>query len=269
MALLISTRMKRFFASIGYRILRFSNRFEKNETYHIESEFAFAQGATLAGNILRTCPERVDTVYVRTDVPPEKLHEETLEKARKADFKPVFVEGPVPGRIKRNHFGSIIIRFRKEEEALKPGNHVILVDPVISRNIGAIQRSMLAFGLHDMAIIPKKGDDKIDTYNLDVVRASMGARLKVRTELFKTLEEYRNRFPDNKLYSFMLIRDAVPLSRTDTEGPFTLIFGNETVGLPSEYAEFSEPVFIEQTDEADSLNISNAAAIVMYEYTHR
>jgi TrmH family RNA methyltransferase len=49
--------------------------------------------------------------------------------------------------------------------------------------------------------------------------------------------------------------------------PYTLVFGNESTGLPVEYLEYGTPVVIPQTDNIDSVNLSIAAGIAIYEAT--
>ena len=105
----------------------------------------------------------------------------------------------------------------------------------------------------------------MDFESPEVVRTSMGARLMLRVEVFSSIEEYRERFPENNLYAFML-RNAKNLSEIKAEAPYSLIFGNETLGLPDEYASFCNAVFIEQSDMVDSINLSNAASIGLYEF---
>ena len=51
--------------------------------------------------------------------------------------------------------------------------------------------------------------------------------------------------------------------------PFSLIFGNEAAGLPVEFASVGQSVRIRHTDSIDSLNLSLAAGIGLYEFTKK
>ena len=99
------------------------------------------------------------------------------------------------------------------------------------------------------------------------VRASMGAVFRLRVKVYGGFEEYREEFPERKLYPFML--DAsVPLQEAVKEKPpvWTLVFGNEGRGLPKEFAAYGQAVRIESNDRVDSLNLGIAAAIGIYEF---
>lgn len=86
----------------------------------------------------------------------------------------------------------------------------------------------------------------------------------MRTEVFGSFEEYSERFPDNRLYPFML-DGSVRLQETKIEAPFSLIMGNEATGLPAEFSRIGTPVRIEHSGAIDSLNITIAASIGLYE----
>ena len=48
---------------------------------------------------------------------------------------------------------------------------------------------------------------------------------------------------------------------------YSLIFGNEATGLPDEFLGEGHSVRIRHTDNIDSLNLSLAAGIAIYEFT--
>ena len=64
-----------------------------------------------------------------------------------------------------------------------------------------------------------------------------------------------------------MLDGAKSLSEVEKRAPFTLVFGNETTGLPAEFATYGQAVFIEQGNEVDSLNVSVSAAIGVYAFT--
>ena len=80
------------------------------------------------------------------------------------------------------------------------------------------------------------------------------------------LEDYRERFPENRLYAFML-SSSTPLTEIEKEEPCSLVFGNEGTGLPDAYKDFCRTVVIRHSDNIDSLNLPMAAGIAMYEFT--
>ena len=99
------------------------------------------------------------------------------------------------------------------------------------------------------------------------VRASMGAMFRLRIKVYDRVDEYRESYPERKLYPFML--DAsVPLQEAvkDKAEVWTLVFGNEGRGLPKEFSTYGQAVRIESNDKVDSLNLAMAAGIAIYEF---
>ncbi|MBQ9504864.1 MAG: hypothetical protein IJU93_07635 [Lachnospiraceae bacterium] len=155
--------------------------------------------------------------------------------------------------------------FRKWEDHINDGNHLILDHPENIGSIGAISRTALAFGIHDIAVID---ENILDTFDPSLIRSSMGARLKVHIEVFSCIEEYRSRFQKNQIYAFVLDEGASRLEEARIIQPYTLAFGNESLGLPEAYRGFSQNVFIAQSEEVDSLNVCVAAAISLKVFTN-
>ncbi len=54
---------------------------------------------------------------------------------------------------------------------------------------------------------------------------------------------------------------------TKFKTPFSLIFGNEATGLPKEFLNIGESVIISHSKNIDSLNLTIAASIAIYEST--
>lgn len=68
---------------------------------------------------------------------------------------------------------------RKVNETILDGNHVVLVNPSNAGNLGTIIRSCIGFGVEDIAIILPA----VDLFDPKTIRASMGAKAKIRIEL--------------------------------------------------------------------------------------
>jgi TrmH family RNA methyltransferase len=144
--------------------------------------------------------------------------------------------------------------------------HTALQNPGNMGNLGTIIRTMLGFGIHDLAIIGS-GADILDP---KVVRASMGAVFRIRFAHFDTIESYAEKFGGHDLYPFMLDGELTLSELPEREDkPFTLIFGNEAAGLDEHYRKIGKSVVIKHSGEIDSLNLSIAAGIAFYEFTKR
>jgi TrmH family RNA methyltransferase len=156
----------------------------------------------------------------------------------------------------------IIGIFRKYEQNLEAGrNHLVLVNPSNTGNLGTILRTMLAFDKQNVAIV----QPAVDIFDPKVIRSSMGALFSLNFECFSNIQEYQKKY-SNKLYMFMTdgkenLRDA------KFEQPYSLVFGNESSGLPQEFKELGTSVRIEQSDEVDSLNLAMSVGIVLYTAT--
>ena len=153
--------------------------------------------------------------------------------------------------------------FTKKQSSLQNDQpHLVLHHPSDAGNLGTMLRTALGFGYNDIVLITPC----VDVFQPHVVRASMGAMFSLRIHEYADFEVYRKLYPEHSLYPFMLkgsvsLEEAVQ-NRTE---PFSLIFGNEGSGLPDEFLNYGTPVRIPHSHKIDSLNLSIAAAIGMYE----
>lgn len=154
--------------------------------------------------------------------------------------------------------------FKKYEQLLeRTSNHVVLVTPRDPGNLGTIIRNMLAFDFHDLAII----GHSVDKFSPDTIRASMGAVFSVNIQRFENIEEYMNTYTKRSYFPFMT-DGSIKLQDAKFSKPFSLIFGNESSGLPKEFKEYGQSVHISQSKEVDSLNLAISTGIALhYLYT--
>ena len=140
-------------------------------------------------------------------------------------------------------------------------NHLLLVNPSDMGNLGTIIRTMLGFGVRDLALLRPAAD----LFNPHVVRASMGAVFALNAHYFDDLGVYRKAF-QRPLYPFMLNAKR-DLREVAFASPFTLVFGPEGPGLPENYLEVGQSVTIPQGELIESLNLAVAVGIALYEAT--
>jgi len=141
----------------------------------------------------------------------------------------------------------------------KINNHVVLVNPNDSGNLGTIIRCMLAFDFNDLAIIRPA----VDIFNPKTIRSSMGALFSINFQLFNSIVEYKEIFNNHNLYSFMTKGQSI-FKKVNFKYPYSLIFGNESSGLSNEYKKLGNSVQILQSTRVDSLNLSISAGIVLH-----
>ncbi|WP_019229995.1 TrmH family RNA methyltransferase [Sedimentibacter sp. B4] len=154
--------------------------------------------------------------------------------------------------------------FNKYECSLdQDQSHIVLVNPSNMGNMGTIIRTLIGFGLSNLAII----SPGVDIFDPKVIRASMGALFKLNFKYYENFSDYQKAFNDHKVYTFML-DGAVSLKeiKHDEDRYFSLVFGNEATGLDSSFSKAGTSVFIKHTDRIDSLNLTIAAGIAMYHF---
>lgn len=143
-------------------------------------------------------------------------------------------------------------------------NHVVLHNPSDVGNAGTILRSALGFGFCNVAII-RPGVDPLDPR---VIRASMGAAFHLNIGRFDSFDDYLAACGGREFYLFRL-RNASQLSTQGQQAtpPFSLVFGNEASGLPTELEDFGNGVIIAHNNKIDSLNLAVAAGIGLHAFS--
>ena len=156
--------------------------------------------------------------------------------------------------------------FKKHESVLAMDRpHVVLVNPSDMGNLGTIVRTAVGFGLPDLAIIRPGAA----ICHPKTVRASMGSLFRLNFQYFDSFAEYKSAYGEGRnMYPFML-KGSVGLDQLQrNKGElYSLVFGNEATGLPDEFLQEGQSVRIRHTDNIDSLNLSLAAGIAIYEFT--
>lgn len=237
----------------------------KLEPYSKKSSYSYALGAFPCLSLLESHPESVQRLLLH----PAGAENEGVIKLRarcaELGIREEFAERVLKRESKKdNCFAGLV--FEKFESTLDPACcHAVLCQISDSGNVGTALRSLLGFGIHDVALVRPC----VDVFDPHVLRASMGAFYKMRVRTLDSFEEYRASYPDRPLYPFMLdgakTLDEVAAA---AKPPFTLIFGNEAAGLPAQFAKMGQSVFIPQSNEIDSLNLAVAVSVGSYVFMH-
>ncbi|MBR4556354.1 MAG: TrmH family RNA methyltransferase [Clostridiales bacterium] len=233
----------------------------KVTSYKRDNVYTYGLGATVAMEYLLKNREAVRAVILH----PGFRSEDTIAKIRDicgSDI-PVSVEEKPFNILSKKDNCFVIVVIEKKDVKIRDGNHMVLVNPSNCGNLGTIVRSCLGFGVEDIAIVGKTAADPCDP---KTIRASMGACASVRIEVFDDFDDYAKRFPSNNLYPFML-DGSTKLQETTINKPFSLIMGNEATGLDPAFQNIGQPIRIEHSGNIDSLNITIAASIGLYEAT--
>jgi TrmH family RNA methyltransferase len=233
------------------------------EPYNQALPYSYAAGVYPSLVLMEKAPERALRLLLS-----DKATGEGVEKLRELCAAHGVREEIAPRALlkilgKENVYAAVV--FKKQTDVLAAGSsHIVLHHPMDEGNLGTIQRTMLGFGLTDLAVIRPAADP----FDPKVVRAAMGAQFSLRVALYDDFLTYRAAYPAHAVYPFML-KGALELSNAAAQAqtPWALVFGSEGSGLPPEFQSFGQAVKIPQSAEIDSLNLSVSAAIGMYVFT--
>jgi TrmH family RNA methyltransferase len=155
--------------------------------------------------------------------------------------------------------------FKKYESRItNQENHVVLVNPSDSGNVGTIIRTAIGFSMKNLVII----NPGVDVFDPKVIRASQGALFQMSFSSFNSFGEYAKVFKHNP-YPFML-DGKESLEEVHFKTPYALIFGNEGAGLDDWFTNMGTSVRIPQSDSIDSLNIAVSVGLGLYKaYTQK
>ena len=232
--------------------------------YKTSNPNSYALGATLTYELFNSRPELIQRVFLRPNIKHGEDLEQLLGKLQQHHIE-IIESTKVFNVLDAKDNCLLIAEFKKPSQQLENTNHVVLVNPSDAGNLGTIMRSAAAFGFQNLAIILPA----VDAFNPKVIRASMGAVFHLNIEIFANIKEYLAKYSDNRtLYAFMLKSDAQTLEQVQPTQTYSLIFGNEASGLPTDFAEKTgaTPIFIPQSSNVDSLNLSVAASIALYHF---
>jgi TrmH family RNA methyltransferase len=232
----------------------------KYRHYKKDDRSSYAMGTYPTIDLLKFAPQHVQFVAINATALESEGVQEVIrlcdEKQIRYELADRMIERIAP---KENTY--CVGVFRKFEAPLQHNtNHVVLVEPRDMGNVGTIIRSMVGFGVQDLAIVRPAAD----IFDPRVVRSAMGALFQLRFQYFENYYEYQGKFPDQHLYPFMLDGQA-RLGETSFEPPWSLIFGNEGQGLPPDFQHIGTSVTIPHSDTIDSLNLSIATGIALWE----
>ena len=141
--------------------------------------------------------------------------------------------------------------------------NIVLVEPEIPHNTGAIARTCAATGAR-LHLIKPLGFDISDKM---VKRCGLDYWYLVDISVYENLDEYFSKNGDNNLY-LATTKAPMAYSEADMSGEgVTLMFGKETAGLPQWLREKYRDrcIRIPMISQARSLNLSNSVAVLAYE----
>lgn len=141
---------------------------------------------------------------------------------------------------------------------------LVIVDGVTDvRNIGAIARSAYFFGAQGMII----AGNTAGRINEDTIKASAGALMQLPVaragSIFDLISDLQSA---GIIVAATSLKNAVPVNTCDLKEPLAIILGSEGKGLHYKILEIVDyNLEIQAANDFDSLNVSVAAGILLYE----
>jgi tRNA (cytidine/uridine-2'-O-)-methyltransferase len=143
--------------------------------------------------------------------------------------------------------------------------HVVLYQPLIPANTGNIARTCAGTDtkLHLIRPLGFSTDDKM------LKRAGLDYWEHVDIHYYDGLEELFEKYPEGEFF-FITKHGSKPhttFNYSDAEKDYFFVFGRETTGLPRELIDANPDTClrIPMNENIRSLNLSNTAAILIYE----
>jgi len=165
-----------------------------------------------------------------------------------------------------------MISERRQEKlktvAAKRQNFTVILENVHDpHNIGAVMRTCDAVGIFEIYILYTDPRQRSITLR-DLQTTSTGVKKWVNIHLFNDTDacfnEVRKKY--NKIYATHLNAEAKSIYKTNLTENVALMFGNEHAGLTEKaLGEADGNILIPQVGMAQSLNISVACAVSLYE----
>lgn len=234
----------------------------KIKAYHKDFDYTYTLGVFETIELLKQKPELVMRVYIKSNSYQNKGIPIIEKLCQDNKIELIESDNTINKLSKKDNCFAIAI-IRKYMMNLHDGNHVVLVNPGDMGNMGTIIRTMLGFNYTDLAII-RPG---VDVFDPRVIRASMGALFNINVEYFDSFDEYLSKYPNREVYPLML-KGAKNIHQIEpTNHKHSLVFGNESSGLPDDFLKYGQSVFIPHSNRIDSLNLSMALGITLCHFS--
>lgn len=145
------------------------------------------------------------------------------------------------------------------------GLHVVLYQPEIPANTGNIARTCAGTDttLHLIRPLGFSTDDKM------LKRAGLDYWEFVKIHYYDSIEELFSTYKDGEFYLITKFGEKTHSSfdYSDLQKDYFFVFGRETTGLPKDIIQnnMDRALRLPMTEKVHSLNLSNTAAILIYE----
>ena len=201
------------------------------EKYKPDSAYSYTLGMSLTIEALLHRGDSVKEILLSSKASRNAQLEELLELCRRHDVSWHYDDRTIDRlSIKENCY--CIGSFVKYEGSLRSDRHVVLYGFSDYGELGTVLRSAVAFDFHDIVLI----DCDLDYFDPRCIRASMGSIFQCNMVRFESVEEYKKKYGQYRLYPFVSVSKQ-ELSDTVFEEPYGLLIAQDYYGLDEEYPD--------------------------------
>lgn len=234
-------------------------------------------GLNTVREAVRHTPKSISEILVQRGKAGPK-YQEIIDQARSNRIKLRFVDVGrlgIPGRA--SHQGVVarlaaveLISFEELLAEIKPAGsgempRILVLDSIQDpRNLGAVLRSALAAGFTSVVLTRERSAPLTGT----VAKTSAGAVSQLKIAQVVNLADALKKMQQSGFWVFGAVPDSAALSvyAADFRVPLCLVIGGEDKGIrPLVQKGCDQLVTIPMQGDFDSLNVSVAAAVVMFE----
>lgn len=237
-----------------------------NKKKRIESKTFLVEGIRHIGEAVQAGWE-VELILYAPELLTSNFAKDLLQKNKRMKLQPVSSQVMETLAQKENPQGIIAVVHQKEYKItdLQDINYVAaLVSPQDAGNVGSILRTLDALQADALFLL----DGGVELYHPSVIRASMGAlfwKPIVQTSFLEFIEWAKRKniqLIGSSSKAEIDYRTLIP------NYPWALVLGNEQKGLtPEQQNACSVTVSIPMRGRVSSLNLSAAAAVLLYQFT--
>lgn len=213
-------------------------------------------GKRLFFHILEKHPKLIRSVYLSKEIEKDIFNRIKSFEIIRVDNKKA--QGLARGGVHQGYLAKIDdFEFANNRDIKDCKKIIILVGLTDIGNIGSIIRTSYALGFDGVVITEINNPD-----SFGLAKSSSGALFDTKVFHYKNTMDLINEL---KMVNFELIGATLDGDRTVTQQEKVAIFmGNEELGLPNKIIKkMDKKITIDMKNGFDSLNVSNAAAIIM------
>lgn len=238
--------------SLQHPLVKHFVKLRQNHDYRLEHRSVIIDGIKPIREICTKSPAKILFAYDETFISPEVKAQEVFIVSESIMQKVSGMKSPE---------GVIAEVSMPEWNSLKDKRLLIVLDKINDPgNLGTILRTALALGWEGAFIL----NESCDPFNEKALRASRGAVFRLPMRL-GSWEDLKSLIKENNFHPFVAGLNGKKLADVKINHHVMLILGNEAHGPSPEAMSLCQQVTIPMPGQMESLNVSIAGGILMYE----